>query len=127
MRIGVVPAFMEAAALSAQVREKVEDAAAALEKLGAEIVEVEVPHAQAAISAYYVLGPCEAFSNLARFDSCSRYGYREPGCSDLNAHTTRAAPPASVPRRAAASSGQLICFPRRRTGPTTTPLSRFAR
>lgn len=84
MRIGVVPAFMEAAGLSAEVREKVEDAAAALEKLGAEIVEVELPHAQAAISAYYVLGPCEAFSNLARFDSV-RYGYREPGCSDLNA------------------------------------------
>ena len=45
---------------------------------------MELPHAQAAISAYYVLGPCEAFSNLARFDSV-RYGYREPGCSDLNA------------------------------------------
>ena len=31
----------------------------------------------AAISAYYVLGPCEAFSNLARFDSV-RYGYHAP-------------------------------------------------
>ena len=46
--------------------------------LGAELVEVELPHAQAAMSAYYVLGPCEAFSNLARFDSV-RYGYCDPG------------------------------------------------
>ena len=50
--------------------------------MGAEIIEVELPNAQAAMSAYYVLGPCEAFSNLARFDSV-RYGYCEPGCKDL--------------------------------------------
>ena len=50
--------------------------------LGAELVEVELPHAQAAMSAYYVLGPCEAFSNLARFDSV-RYGYCDPGHKDL--------------------------------------------
>ena len=34
------------------------------------------------MSAYYVLGPCEAFSNLARFDSV-RYGYCDPGHKDL--------------------------------------------
>ena len=34
------------------------------------------------MSAYYVLGPCEAFSNLARFDSV-RYGYCDPGHADL--------------------------------------------
>lgn len=45
-------------------------------------MEVDLPHADAAISAYYVLGPCEAFSNLARFDSV-RYGYCEPGLKDL--------------------------------------------
>ncbi len=83
MRIGVVPAFMEAAGLSAEVRAKTEEAARELEKLGAEIVEVELPHAKAAIAAYYVLGPCEAFSNLARFDAV-RYGYRAPDCADLN-------------------------------------------
>ncbi len=82
MRVGVVPAFMEAKGLDAEVRAKVEEAAAHLRSLGAEVVEVELPHAQAAMSAYYVLGPCEAFSNLARFDSV-RYGYCDEGHKDL--------------------------------------------
>ncbi len=82
MKIGIVPAFMEAAGLAPEVRAKVEEAAAVLQDMGAELVEVELPHAQAAMSAYYVLGPCEAFSNLARFDSV-RYGYCDPGHKDL--------------------------------------------
>ena len=82
MRIGVVPAFMEAEGLAPEVRAKVEEAVGHLRQMGAEIVEVDLPNAQAAMSAYYVLGPCEAFSNLARFDSV-RYGYCEPGCKDL--------------------------------------------
>ena len=82
MRIGVVRAFLEVEGLSAEVRAKVEEAAGALRDAGAEIVEVELPNARAAMSAYYVLGPCEAFSNLARFDSV-RYGYRDPGHADL--------------------------------------------
>ena len=82
IRIGVVPAFMEAEGLAPEVRAKVEEAVEHLRQMGAEIVEVELPNAQAAMSAYYVLGPCEAFSNLARFDSV-RYGYCEPGCKDL--------------------------------------------
>ena len=82
MRIGVVPAFMGAEGLAPEVRAKVEEAVEHLRQMGAEIVEVELPNAQAAMSAYYVLGPCEAFSNLARFDSV-RYGYCEPGCKDL--------------------------------------------
>ena len=82
MRIGVVPTFMEAEGLAPEVRAKVEEAVEHLRQMGAEIIEVELPNAQAAMSAYYVLGPCEAFSNLARFDSV-RYGYCEPGCKDL--------------------------------------------
>lgn len=82
MKIGIVPAFMEAKGLEPEVKAKVDEAAANLKKLGAEIVEVELPNAQAAMSAYYVLGPCEAFSNLARFDSV-RYGYCDPGHKDL--------------------------------------------
>ncbi len=82
LRVGVVPAFLEAEGLAPEVKAKVEAAASALEAAGAELVEVELPHARAAMSAYYVLGPCEAFSNLARFDSV-RYGYCDPGHSDL--------------------------------------------
>ena len=82
MRIGIVPAFMEAEGLTAEVKAKVEEAAEHLRTAGAELVEVELPNAQAAMSAYYVLGPCEAFSNLSRFDSV-RYGYCDPGHKDL--------------------------------------------
>ena len=83
MKIGIVPSFMEAEGLTPEVKAKVLEAADHLRKLGAELVEVELPHAKAAMSAYYVLGPCEAFSNLARFDSV-RYGYCAPDCKDLN-------------------------------------------
>lgn len=76
MKIGVVPSFMNAEGLQPEVKEKVEEAITNLEKLGAELVEIELPNAKAAMSAYYVLGPCEAFSNLSRFDSV-RYGYRD--------------------------------------------------
>lgn len=82
MRIGVVPAFLEAEGLESEVRAKVEESIDHLRQMGAEIVEVELPNAQAAMSAYYVLGPCEAFSNLARFDSV-RYGYCDPDHKDL--------------------------------------------
>lgn len=78
MRIGIVPEFMQAEGLTAEVRERVEEAASKLEEFGAELIEIELPNAKAAMSAYYVLGPCEAFSNLARFDSV-RYGFCDPG------------------------------------------------
>ena len=82
LRVGIVPAFMEAEGLTPEVKARVEEAIAHLEAAGARLVEVDLPNAQAAMSAYYVLGPCEAFSNLSRFDSV-RYGYCEPGHKDL--------------------------------------------
>ncbi len=82
MRVGIVKEFMEADGLTEEVRERTLEAAAKLKAAGAELVEVELPHVDAAISAYYVLGPCEAFSNLARFDSV-RYGLCDEGHKDL--------------------------------------------
>ena len=82
MRIGIVDKFMNAEGLTPEMKEAVEGAVANLVKLGAEIVEVELPNADAAMSAYYVLGPCEAFSNLARFDSV-RYGHRVGDATEL--------------------------------------------
>ena len=68
--------------LTPEVRSAVRGAAESLESQGAELVNVDLPNLDAAIAAYYVLGPCEAFSNLARFDGI-RYGYQEPGCTSL--------------------------------------------
>ena len=82
MKVGIVPAFLDAEGLDREVRNAVMGAADKLASLGAEIVEIELPNAQAAIRAYYVLAPCEAFSNLSRFDSV-RYGYCDPGHKDL--------------------------------------------
>lgn len=82
MRIGIVPSFMEAEGLTDEMKAAVSGAVETLAAQGAEIVEVELPNAAAAMSAYYVIGPCEAFSNLSRFDSV-RYGYRDAGHADL--------------------------------------------
>jgi aspartyl-tRNA(Asn)/glutamyl-tRNA(Gln) amidotransferase subunit A len=81
-RVGVVPAFLEAEGIEDEIVVATRDAIARLEGLGAQIVEVELPNAAAALAAYYVIGPCEAFSNLSRFDSV-RYGYCESGARDL--------------------------------------------
>lgn len=81
-KVGVIPALMEAKGLTDEVKFAVQGAAESLRAQGAELVEVDLPNLDAAIAAYYVLGPCEAFSNLARFDGV-RYGYQEPNCSTL--------------------------------------------
>ncbi len=86
-RVGVVPELMEAAGLTGEVRRAVERAERALVDQGAELVEVELPHIASSIAAYYVIAPCEAFSNLARFDGV-RYGYQEPGCATLAEQTS---------------------------------------
>lgn len=80
-KIGIVPAMLDMEGIDPEIITATKDAIARLEGLGAHIVEVDLPHADAALAAYYVIGPCEAFSNLSRFDSV-RYGYRYP-----NAHT----------------------------------------
>ncbi|MBW3606441.1 MAG: Asp-tRNA(Asn)/Glu-tRNA(Gln) amidotransferase subunit GatA [Actinobacteria bacterium] len=57
---------------------RVREGAELLGKLGAEIVEVSLPHARYGIAAYYLIAPSEASSNLARYDGV-RYGLRADG------------------------------------------------
>ena len=59
-----------------------------LESLGAEIVEVSLPHTDYAISVYYILATAEASANLARFDGV-RYGHRAENVSSLFDHYAR--------------------------------------
>jgi len=53
-----------------------------IKSLGAEIIEISLPHTKYAISTYYIIAPCEASSNLARYDGV-RYGYRAPDADSL--------------------------------------------
>ncbi len=68
--------------LDHQVKDLVMHAVESLDREGAEIVDISLPHAPYAISAYYLIATAEASSNLARYDGV-KYGYRaEEGYSD---------------------------------------------
>ncbi|MBV9673042.1 MAG: Asp-tRNA(Asn)/Glu-tRNA(Gln) amidotransferase GatCAB subunit A, partial [Verrucomicrobia bacterium] len=56
-----------------------------LQSLGAELVEVSLPHTEYALSSYYIIAPAEASANLARFDGV-RYGFRAEAEGGLLAH-----------------------------------------
>lgn len=53
-----------------------------MENLGAEIVEISLPHTEYAVLTYYIIAPSEASSNLARYDGV-KYGYRAEGAKSL--------------------------------------------
>ena len=61
--------------LDAEVETAVREAVRVYESLGAKVKEVSMPHAKYGVAAYYVIAPCEASSNLARYDA-AHYGYR---------------------------------------------------
>ena len=82
LRVGLVTDLLEAEGCASEVRAATEQAAEILRSLGAQVGEVELPSAAHGLSAYYIIGPAEASSNLARFDGI-RYGYRVPDASDV--------------------------------------------
>ncbi|MFH1351773.1 MAG: Asp-tRNA(Asn)/Glu-tRNA(Gln) amidotransferase subunit GatA [Pseudomonadota bacterium] len=61
--------------LDSRIKDRILGAASLLEKHGAEIIDVSLPHARYAISAYYLIATAEASSNLARYDGV-KYGFR---------------------------------------------------
>ncbi|MBI5419287.1 MAG: Asp-tRNA(Asn)/Glu-tRNA(Gln) amidotransferase subunit GatA [Deltaproteobacteria bacterium] len=75
MKVGLPREYFGAGGLDPAVRAAVEKALASLAEQGAEAVEISLPHTEFALSAYYILAPAEASSNLARYDGV-RYGYR---------------------------------------------------
>ncbi len=100
LRIAVVDELVEGDGFQPEVLSAVEDAARALEKAGATVDRVSVPSVRYGLSAYYVIAPAEASSNLARYDGV-RYGLRVDGddVAAMNARTRDAGFGPEVKRR----------------------------
>ena len=82
LRVGVVEDWLTMEGIQPGVRDSVREAIDRLEKLGASVDGAKLPHADYALSAYYLIAPAECSSNLARYDGV-RYGYRAAGAKDV--------------------------------------------
>jgi aspartyl-tRNA(Asn)/glutamyl-tRNA(Gln) amidotransferase subunit A len=100
MRVGVVTELCEAEGIQADVIGRVRQAIDALEGAGAKVEEVSVPAVVFGLSAYYLINPAEASSNLARYDGV-RYGLRvdAPTTGEMYDRTRTAGFGAEVERR----------------------------
>ena len=80
--VGIPLEYSTAKGLDPDVSNAVKSAVDKIEDLGAECVEVSLPHTEYVVAAYYVIAPSEASSNLARYDGV-KYGYRDKDKKDL--------------------------------------------
>jgi len=68
--------------INEEVKNCIEKTLEVLEKEGAEVVEISLPHTEYAVATYYIIAPAEASSNLARYDGV-KFGYRAKKYDDL--------------------------------------------
>jgi len=73
LKIGVPKEFFESEGLNKRVEQKIKEAIAKYEKLGAKIEKISISNFEYALATYYIIMPCEVSSNLARFDGI-RFG-----------------------------------------------------
>ena len=88
LRVGLVRECFEAEGLDPQVKASVLAAAAQLDALGCELVDVSCPRFNDGIATYYVIAPSEASANLARYDGV-KYGHRAADAASLAEMTAR--------------------------------------
>lgn len=81
LRIGIPREYFPEG-INPEVEKAVINAGKLLEELGAEIMEITLPHTDYALADYYIIAPAEASSNLARYDGI-QYGYRAQDYDDL--------------------------------------------
>jgi aspartyl-tRNA(Asn)/glutamyl-tRNA(Gln) amidotransferase subunit A len=100
LRVGIVEELTDVDGIQAEVRAAIGAAAGALERAGATVERVSVPSSRYALSAYYLIAPAEASSNLARYDGV-RYGLRVDAedVATMNARTRAAGFGPEVKRR----------------------------
>ncbi|HEX3798786.1 MAG TPA: Asp-tRNA(Asn)/Glu-tRNA(Gln) amidotransferase subunit GatA [Verrucomicrobiae bacterium] len=82
LKLGLPKEYM-IGGLDAEVNAAVQAAVKHLQKLGAEIVEISLPHTDYAVATYYIIATAEASANLARFDGI-RYGARVDGSDPIS-------------------------------------------
>ncbi|MSU42157.1 MAG: Asp-tRNA(Asn)/Glu-tRNA(Gln) amidotransferase subunit GatA [Pedosphaera sp.] len=99
LRLGL-PKEYNIPGLDTEVKAAVDAAVKQLESLGAETVEISLPHTEYAVATYYIIATAEASANLARFDGI-RYGARVDGADlmELNSRTRGQGFGAEVKRR----------------------------
>jgi aspartyl-tRNA(Asn)/glutamyl-tRNA(Gln) amidotransferase subunit A len=85
LKIGLPKEYM-VGGLDSEVNEAVQKAVRQLESLGADLVEVSLPHTEYAIATYYIVATAEASANLARFDGI-RYGLRVEGADPIQLYS----------------------------------------
>ncbi len=81
LKVGLPKEYM-IGGLAPDVNQAVQAAVKQLQSLGAEIVEISLPHTDYAVATYYIVATAEASSNLARFDGI-RYGARMDGADPI--------------------------------------------
>ena len=77
LKVGI-PKEYTSGSLSTEIKDLWKKTASILEKEGAEIIDISLPHTEYALAVYYIIAPAEASSNLARFDGI-KYGVRAEG------------------------------------------------
>lgn len=83
VKIGLPKEFWQAGGIASEVLGEAEKAIDAARALGAEIVDVDMPHIPLSVAAYYIIAPAEASTNLSKFDG-ARYGFRAKGVETLD-------------------------------------------
>ena len=83
LRLGLVREHF-GSGLDGEVEAAVREAVRVYESLGAKVEEISMPHGKYGVATYYVIAPCEASSNLARYDGV-HYGYRTDEAAMLEA------------------------------------------
>jgi aspartyl-tRNA(Asn)/glutamyl-tRNA(Gln) amidotransferase subunit A len=81
VKLGIAKEYM-VGGLDPEVKQAVDAAVKQLAGLGAEIIEISLPHTEYAIATYYIIATAEASANLARFDGI-RYGARVEGADPI--------------------------------------------
>ncbi|MCP4020553.1 MAG: Asp-tRNA(Asn)/Glu-tRNA(Gln) amidotransferase subunit GatA [Desulfobacteraceae bacterium] len=82
MTAGIPKEYLSVEGIDPDVEKIFNESKIILEDLGVELKEICLPHSEYVVAAYYIIAPCEASSNLARYDGV-KYGFRDTGSQDL--------------------------------------------